>query len=246
MLIPFTHLCGVSDAHITQFEHPNGWACWIHKDLQRPLLELCKAAAQAGFDLRVASGFRSYERQVSIWEAKASGAKPVLDANERALDRHNHDDWAWVQAILRWSALPGASRHHWGTEIDIFDLSSLPKGYRLQLTREETLANGPMGQFYQWLDEYLSNSSAEGNWRRPYFSSNQSTHIEAESSSDVFGVAQEPWHLSYHPLAKRFEQAFDATQFKVWLSEQPLSMKNTVLEYFGDIDERFIRQYFAG
>ena len=35
--------------------------------------------------------------------------------------------------ILEWSALPGASRHHWGSEFDVFDLAALPEGYRVQL-----------------------------------------------------------------------------------------------------------------
>ncbi len=37
------------------------------------------------------------------------------------------------KAMLRWSAVPGASRHHWGTEIDIFDPDLLPENTPLLL-----------------------------------------------------------------------------------------------------------------
>ncbi len=33
-----------------------------------------------------------------------------------------------VAAILVWSALPGASRHHWGTDCDVIDAAALPPG----------------------------------------------------------------------------------------------------------------------
>ena len=33
-------------------------------------------------------------------------------------------------AILLWSALPGASRHHWGTDFDVFDRAAVPPDYR--------------------------------------------------------------------------------------------------------------------
>ena len=95
------------------------------------LTVLARAAQQAGFELAVASGFRDFERQKWIWDAKASGERPLLDERGQPLDARQLTDRERMWAILRWSALPGASRHHWGTEVDVFDRSSLPAGETL-------------------------------------------------------------------------------------------------------------------
>ena len=50
-----------------------------------------------------------------------------------AIELEGLSDWQKCQAILRWSAVPGASRHHWGTEIDFFDPDVLPAGKKLML-----------------------------------------------------------------------------------------------------------------
>ena len=43
-------------------------------------------AREAGFALAIASGFRSYERQLAIFNAKASGERPVHDDAGAAVD----------------------------------------------------------------------------------------------------------------------------------------------------------------
>ena len=85
------------------------------------------------FNLQPASSFRDFERQQLIWNGKFSGERKVHDDAGNPLDLALLDDWQKAQAILRWSALPGGSRHHWGTEIDIFDPDLLPQGQSLQL-----------------------------------------------------------------------------------------------------------------
>jgi len=49
-----------------------------------------------------------------------------------------------VRAILHWSALPGASRHHWGTEIDVIDRAALADGRKAQLIPAEYGADGSL------------------------------------------------------------------------------------------------------
>ena len=51
-----------------------------------------------------------------------------------------------VRAILHWSALPGASRHHWGTEIDVIDRAALTDGRKAQLVPAEYGADGVFGE----------------------------------------------------------------------------------------------------
>ena len=75
---------------------------------------LTKRAAAAGFDLRVASAFRDYDRQTKIINQKWTGARPVKDVLGLPLLREQVSDLQWLEAILRFSALPGTSRRAYG------------------------------------------------------------------------------------------------------------------------------------
>ena len=87
-------------------------------------------------------------------------------------------------AILLWSALPGASRHHWGTEIDVIDRAALRPGQHAQLIPAEYCAEGVFGGLDRWLTEH---AGAFG-FFRPY-------------DRDRGGVQPEPWHLSFAPVS---------------------------------------------
>lgn len=151
----------------------------IHPKVIDDLQQLKQAANNAGFDLHIASGFRSFEQQLAIWNRKFNG-------EQRLLDRHNHPLLTTtlsaeekVMAILHWSALPGASRHHWGTDFDIYDRASLPTGATLQLEPWEYLT-GHQHHFYQWLVANLA-----------------TYHFFFPYQKDQGGVAIEPWHISH-------------------------------------------------
>ena len=94
------------------------------------------------------------------------------------------DEPAAVEAILLWSALPGASRHHWGTDVDVVDRSACPPGYRPQLMTAEF---APRGIFAK-LDGWLAANMGHFGFFRPY-------------TRDRGGVLPEPWHLSYAPVS---------------------------------------------
>ena len=119
------HLCAVADA-----EH---LGAHVHRDVVAPFLQLKDDAAQAGFDLRILSGFRGFDRQRSIWNRKAGGELAVLDSGAAPLDIGRLSEEELVYAILRWSALPGASRHHWGTDIDVYDAAAQGGGVHIRV-----------------------------------------------------------------------------------------------------------------
>lgn len=216
----FVAVSGQSDQYLVAFgEH------WVHADLLAPLAEMAGAARMAGFELAVASGWRSFERQLHIWNQKAAGKRAVLDDEGNPLSRAAFSDDGWMWAILRWSALPGASRHHWGTEIDIYESSHMPPGYQLQLTVAETLEGGPLFHFYEWLEVHLS--SANGSFFRPYTTAHG-------------GVAPEPWHLSYAPTAALFQNALQKTRLRSLLEASDLALKEAVLDNLDEIFERFV------
>ncbi|NMP29212.1 M15 family metallopeptidase [Rahnella sp. SAP-1] len=150
---------------------------------------LQSAAAKAGFDLQPASTFRDFDRQLAIWNGKFRGERPVLDSHSQPVDISQLNDGQRGELILRWSALPGASRHHWGSDLDIYDPSLLPAGKHLQLEPWEYQQSGYFYPLTQWLSAHM----AEFGFYRPF-------------DQDRGGVAIEPWHLSYRPLAECCEQ----------------------------------------
>ena len=149
-------------------------------------------ARASGFKLVAASSYRSYESQLNIFNAKWRGDRPVLDVTDRPLSREACSDEQWLHHILRFSALPGTSRHHWGTDLDVFDPTLLPQGQNLALIPSEYSETGYFAELTGWLDQAIATGQSHG-FQRPY-------------DADRGGVSIEPWHLSYQPRAEQLRQ----------------------------------------
>jgi LAS superfamily LD-carboxypeptidase LdcB len=158
--------------------------CAVHDAVLAPLLAMRAAARGEGIALEIVSGHRDLHRQVAIWNAKFRGERTLLDRAGRALERARLSDREAVDAILRWSALPGASRHHWGSDVDVVDRACLRPGARTALTRDEFAPGGPFARLSTWLEA----NAARFGFFRPY-------------AHDRGGIGPEPWHLSYAPIA---------------------------------------------
>jgi LAS superfamily LD-carboxypeptidase LdcB len=133
------------------------------------------------------TAFRDFDAQLRIWNDKFSGKRPFYDADCRAVDHASLSEREIVRHILHWSALPGASRHHWGTEIDVVDaaaMAAMGDGYRAQLLPEEFREGGVFYAMHEWLNANM----ARFGFFRPY-------------ARYLGGVFPEPWHLSYAPIS---------------------------------------------
>lgn len=160
--------------------------CTVHHDIVAALHSMCTAArVEAGIELAPVSSFRDFERQRDIWNAKYRGERTLLDRRGEPLDALALEPDARIDAILAWSALPGASRHHWGTDIDVIDRAALPAGYRPQLIPQEYATGG----LFERLDMWLAESLQRFGFFRPY-------------TRETDGVQPEPWHLSYAAVAR--------------------------------------------
>lgn len=198
----------------------------VHRDVVAPLRALRSDARTAGFDLGVLSGFRGFDRQRSIWNRKAAGELAVLDSEATPLDIRTLADAELVFAILRWSALPGASRHHWGTDVDVFDAAALPEGYEIELIPEEVEAGGMFAPLHDWLDARIAAGKAHG-FFRPY-------------DRDRGGVAPERWHLSHRPVAARYQDGLTVDGLRAVVSAADIALKDSVLEHLDEIWDRFV------
>ncbi len=205
--------------------------CWsgalVHQQVLAPLQRLRQRAAAAGFDLAIASSFRGFERQQLIWQDKVAGRRPVLSCSGEQLDPQQLDGEALLWAILRWSALPGTSRHHWGTDLDVYDANAIDADYQLQLVPQEYARGGPFYDFQCWLEACVAEGRSEG-FYHPY-------------AQDFGAVAPEPWHISYRPLADQLQQQFDYTVFRQLLQSGSWSLTEEIERHAEDIFQRFVQ-----
>ena len=123
-------------------------------------------AQKSGISLKIISSTRTFAQQKVIWENKWNRfATEAPDPTKRALK------------ILEFSSMPGSSRHHWGTDIDL---------NALQNAAFEP--GGKHEKVYQWLVEH----AAEFGFCQPY------------TAGRSAGYQEEKWHWSYTPLSKPF------------------------------------------
>ena len=203
-------------------------ACTVHTGAVPALVALAAAARGAGIELEVVSSFRDFERQRSIWNGKYRGERPLLDRAGQELERAGLDEPAAVEAILLWSALPGASRHHWGTDLDVIDRSACPPGYRPQLTAAEF---APRGIFAK-LDAWLAANMQRFGFFRPY-------------TRDRGGVLPEPWHLSYAPVSVPALEALTVEVLAEAVAGSELCARQWVLARLPEIHARYVNNVDA-
>ncbi len=195
----------------------------LHPAAAQAFAEMQDAASAAGVNLAIASGFRSFERQRIIWNRKWCGERAINDKQGRPLDPADLSDEQKLHAILHWSALPGASRHHWGTDIDIWDPSGFGNNQQLQLIPEEYERPGaPCYTLWCWLKAHAE----EYGFFFPY---------------EVYqgGVAREPWHLSYRPIAHSIQHALTLEELTQAIKTADVEGKVTILEHLGAIKQRY-------
>jgi LAS superfamily LD-carboxypeptidase LdcB len=139
---------------------------------------MAEAAQSDGVTLVILSATRNFESQKRIWENKWKGRVVVEGKNLMTIV----DTESRARLILRYSSMPGSSRHHWGTDMD---LNSLDNSY---------FETGPGRKVYQWLQAH----AATYGFCQPYTS----------KESGRTGYEEEKWHWSYLPLAKGFLQDY--------------------------------------
>jgi hypothetical protein len=168
-----------------------------------------KEASKKGVKLHITSAYRNYDRQMEIWNNK--------------FDRYSANGLkgeAIIHKITEFSAMPGTSRHHWGTDADILDLSVLQPKNPLEPSHYVS----PNGIYHKMFDWMQHNSERFG-------------FYEAYTDDNLRpGYEFEPWHYSYKIIAKDYLKAYNET---VQLSD----VKSPLLKGNDLITENFFRNY---
>ena len=219
----FEHFSGQTKEHVTEISNN----ILLHPKILSSWESMCAQATKDGFELCIASAFRSFDSQLRIWNEKVTGVRVIRDEKGNILSKQDFEALPSLQRLtmlLRWSALPGTSRHHWGTDLDIYDKKSIPPGYKLSLTPQEAEKNGVFFKFNQWLESNLEMFS----FSRPYV-------------KDLGGVRPEWWHISYAPLASQFERLDYLDELKIFLNQKNIAFKETILSHLPMIDRQFVK-----
>jgi LAS superfamily LD-carboxypeptidase LdcB len=195
----------------------------ILADAIEPFLEMKADAAREGIDIGIASAFRDFGAQQRIWDLKFRGERPLYDAQGNVRDHAALSQDELVEAILCWSAVPGGSRHHWGTELDLIDMAAMPAGYRVQLVRAETEPGGVFHSLHCWLDAHM----VRYGFFRPYRTLRG-------------GVFPEPWHVSFGPVSAEAMRQLTCELLADAIRASDMLGKDLVLQSLETIYERYI------
>ncbi len=187
-------------------------------------LAMQQAAANDGIDCQIISSYRSFSQQLSIWDRKWQGALPILDADHKVMDILQMDDLTKMHAILRWSALPGGSRHHWGTDFDVVDRKTAKMAQvDIQLVDAEYAQNGVCGALHHWLSQHAKTYD----FYQPY-------------ATYTGGIGIEPWHYSYQPLAQKMSQHLSVECIAAQIKTVQICGQSIILDNIEDIFNRYI------
>ncbi len=215
-----TTLCitGQSNTHLTPIQQHQ-----LHSDIVEDFLALQRGAKGAGFTLTIASSFRDFSRQALIWNNKFSGARAVFNQQQQQVDLSSLSAIEKCVAIMLYSALPGASRHHWGTDLDVFDKAAVADDYSLQLSPNEYQHGGPFAPLSEWLDAHLT----EFGFYRPY-------------KADLGGVAPELWHISHIKQSQLLSKLLTEQLLYDCISRSELLGKDAILANLPMLYQRFV------
>lgn len=149
---------------------------YLRKDALKDFIRMHNAAKTEGIELQIRSATRNFDYQKGIWERKWTGETILSDGINAATDIERGKDRALK--ILEYSSMPGTSRHHWGTDIDLNSFSN------------DWFGIGEGLKLYNWM---LAHAAQYG-YCQPY---------TAKGDLRPDGYNEEKWHWSYKPVSEK-------------------------------------------
>ncbi|MFT6732151.1 MAG: LAS superfamily LD-carboxypeptidase LdcB [Polaribacter sp.] len=216
------HLCDFKDNIESQKTQPSIIHQQINSRIKDDLEKLFNQAKLDNLEIKIVSGYRSFEKQLTIWNDKWRGYRPVYSKQGRPLNIDRMSSIEKYKSIALWSALPGLSRHHWGTDLDVFSKQAVEQGYNIQLIEEEFSKGGICEALNQWLDENLEKFG----FFRPY-------------KKYKGGVAVEPWHISHIKESQSILENFDFQTFREHLIKSDICEKEFIVEKLSHYKEYY-------
>ena len=156
---------------------------YMRTDAYEAYKEMVDAAAKEGIEFKIVSATRPFDYQKGIWERKWNGITKVSGKDLTV----SHPGFAQrALKILEYSSMPGTSRHHWGTDIDLNNLEN------------DYFEKGKGLKEYEWL---VANAGSFG-----------FCQVYTKKGEDrPYGYNMEKWHWSYLPVSTKLTE-FASTQ----------------------------------
>jgi len=169
------------------------------------------AALKDSIVIKVVSSFRDYATQKRIWNRKYKRFTTEGMPPEAAIEK-----------IIEYSTLPGTSRHHWGTDIDLVLGDVEVEGD--VLLEEHFHQSGPYEKLRLWMEK---NASTFG------------FILVYTNEEERKGFHYEPWHYSYAPLSISYLKRYSENYLLQKIA------KDTTLLGHQHLSKDFMRRYFA-
>ncbi|WP_203293652.1 M15 family metallopeptidase [Luteirhabdus pelagi] len=194
--LSFTTLQSFTKEQLTGRGNPDligdSYRSTMHRQTKEAFQKMRSAAATENIELEVVSAYRSFDRQKQIFEGKYKrftnqGLSPM-----EAIDK-----------IVEYSTIPGTSRHHWGTDLDLID-GNAPRSENV-LQAEHFHGNGPFCKMKAWMDEHAN----EFGFYEVY-----------TDNGNRKGFAYEPWHFSFAPVSIPMLKEYKKLNVKEILMEE--------------------------
>lgn len=178
--IKVEHLLGLSQSHLKSN------AILLEKETYKAFTSMKSEALKEGIELKIVSGYRSFQRQKEIWEWKFNKLSETMTPTES------------ISEIITYSSIPGTSRHHWGTDLDLIDASAkAPQG---DLLLEEHYQDDALfSKMKTWMDLHSSDFGFE---------------LVYTQNENRTGFKYEPWHYSYKPKSASYLKLQSEESFK--------------------------------
>ena len=173
------------------------------------------AAKKKGFNIKVVSSYRNYQSQRRVWHRKYINSKLQGLSDDEAIEK-----------IIEYSTIPGTSRHHWGTDLDIIDTSrGIPSN---SLEAEHFVKGGKFYKFKLWLNQ---NAESYGFYE------------VYTNDKERKGFKYEPWHFSYKPLSVNYLKEYRGLDLFEILKEIPLHESKHLSKKFV---KKYLKEYILG
>ena len=147
---------------------------YLRKEAYAAFTAMAEAAKKEGITMTIISATRTFDAQKNIWEKKWVRS-----------DYIKFPESIRASEIMKYSSMPGTSRHHWGTDIDI---NSLENNY---------FTKGEGKKLYEWMQK---NAHSFG-----------FVQTYTDKSNGRTGYEEEKWHWSYMPIAEPMLLAYQKT-----------------------------------
>lgn len=161
-------------------------------------------ALKSSIKIGSVSSYRSFAHQKRIWERKfksnqAKGLSPTIN----------------IDKIIEYSTIPGTSRHHWGTDIDIYQTNvKQPRGLLLESNFHN---NGAFCKLKEWMDIHAKDYGF---------------YLVYTNLPNRKGFKYEPWHYSYKPLSSQYLKVYKQLDIaKILKTDKLLGSENFTKDF---------------